>query len=85
MKDLGDFDYGREPSGMSLGKKEIRPITKLYNGDLYKGEWLIDSNVREGRGYIKVKDGSIYEGWFKDNKKHGFGRYIFYNGDSYEG
>ncbi len=39
----------------------------------------------DGRGIFKWKDGSIYEGDYKDNKKHGFGKYIDKEGKTYEG
>ena len=31
------------------------------------------------------KDGSIYEGEWRDDMRHGKGRHIFANGDVYEG
>lgn len=34
--------------------------------------------VFHGKGRILFKDGHIYEGWFKDGKKHGIGRTIYF-------
>lgn len=30
----------------------------------------------EGKGVFKFKDGSVYDGEYKNNKKHGYGKYI---------
>jgi len=32
-----------------------------------------------------LADGSMYEGWWKDNKQNGKGRLIHANGDVYDG
>ena len=39
----------------------------------------------EGRGTLVASDGSIYEGWFKENRKHGKGRIIHTNGAMFDG
>lgn len=39
----------------------------------------------EGRGTLVAADGSIYEGWFKENRKHGKGRVIHTNGAIFDG
>ena len=36
-------------------------------------------------GKFILSDGSIYEGWFHDNKANGKGRIVNSNGDVYEG
>jgi hypothetical protein len=41
--------------------------------------------IREGKGKQIFKDGSIYEGWFKQDKAEGRGRLIHADGDIYEG
>lgn len=35
--------------------------------------------------FIRWKDGSIYEGYWKENMAYGFGRLIHSDGDVYEG
>ena len=45
----------------------------------------IGTQVREGRGVLVKKDGTLYEGWFCNNKFHGRGRVISAQGDMYEG
>ena len=41
--------------------------------------------MREGYGKLYLKDGSIYEGFFKDNKMDGRGRLYNIEGFIYEG
>jgi hypothetical protein len=41
--------------------------------------------VCAGEGILTGADGSIYEGSFYDNKKHGEGTQLYSNGDKYEG
>jgi hypothetical protein len=30
----------------------------------YDGEWIVGTNVKEGRGVLISRLGSVYEGWF---------------------
>ena len=41
--------------------------------------------MREGKGRQIWPDGSMYEGWWRDNKANGKGRLIHADGDVYEG
>jgi hypothetical protein len=43
------------------------------------------SDVREGKGKQIWPDGSMYEGWLRDNKANGIGRLIHADGDVYNG
>lgn len=53
-------------------------------GVQYDGDWFEDMMC--GIGVLKRSDGTIYEGNFKDNNPHGFGRLENENGDvEYEG
>lgn len=48
------------------------------------GEW--QNGKLNGFGTVKDdKDKVIYEGWFKDGKRHGLGRQVFKSGDMYDG
>jgi hypothetical protein len=38
-----------------------------------------------GTGIFKYKDGNVYEGGFKDNKKDGKGKLLEADGTSYDG
>ena len=46
---------------------------------------LKGSNTRQGQGVQIWPDGSMYEGWWKDNKANGKGRLIHADGDIYDG
>ena len=58
----------------------------LDNGARYTGEWL-ESNpqVRQGKGSQIWPDGSMYEGYFVNDRASGKGRLIHADGDVYEG
>jgi len=48
MRELPPFEWG---TLMEDSQKKIkRPILLLENGAKYEGEWLADTDVREGRG-----------------------------------
>ena len=62
----------------------------LYNdGSYYKGELKeIENNdcIREGYGVMIYADGkSSYSGYYKNNLKDGFGKYVSIDGSTYEG
>ncbi len=80
---LGPFDYGVMPG--HLGKRETRPEILIDNGARYIGEWIVNSNTREGKGISIPSDGSIFEGWFNHNIPNGKGRSIYASGVYYEG
>ena len=80
---LGPFDYQQDPGG--LGQRETRPLVSLENGARYQGEWLRGAGVRQGKGVQIWPDGSLYEGWWRDNKANGKGRLVHADGDIYDG
>lgn len=43
---------------------------------MYLGQWLIGTNITEGRGMIFTRDGLLYEGYVKNNERTGYGRTI---------
>ena len=45
----------------------------------------IKENIREGRGKQIWPDGSLYEGFWRNDKANGKGRLIHSDGDVYEG
>ena len=49
----------------------------LYQNDSF--------NERNGRGVQQWKDGSVYEGYWRNNLAYGFGRLIHADGDVYVG
>ena len=64
---------------------EFRQSVLLDSNLKYEGQWIANTQIREGRGRQVWKDGSLYEGWFKNDKAQGRGRLIHADGDVYEG
>jgi hypothetical protein len=63
----------------------MKDQVQLENGARYQGEWLLGTQVRQGTGIQIWPDGSMYEGWWVDNKANGKGRLIHADGDIYDG
>lgn len=83
-EELGEFDYDEETNhGEYL--VEYRTMVELENHAKYDGEWIQGKNIRQGKGRQIWPDGSMYEGWWKDNKANGKGRLIHADGDVYDG
>jgi hypothetical protein len=80
---LGRFDFGQPPH--ESNSLEFRGMQTLENGAKYQGEWIKNSEIRQGKGIQIWSDGSKYEGWWKDNKANGRGRLIHADGDVFEG
>lgn len=84
---LPEFIYGQdededdEPGVI----KEARPKLPLPDGAQYEGEWDMKTDMRHGRGVQIWSDGSIYEGYWKQDKANGRGRLIHADGDIYDG
>ena len=84
--ELGEFNYEKQPtSEIEIEKLENKPETLLENNAKYIGQWIKNSKTRQGKATQVWPDGSMYEGWFKDNEANGKGRLIHANGDIYEG
>lgn len=81
---LGDFQYDPKLE-QDFGRRETRKLAIMENGAKYTGEWLVGTQIREGRGTQVWPDGSIYEGYWKNNQTQGLGRLIHADGDVYEG
>mmetsp|Transcript_22718 Transcript_22718/g.21896 ORF Transcript_22718/g.21896 Transcript_22718/m.21896 type:complete len:119 (+) Transcript_22718:281-637(+) len=83
-EELGEFEYDTTPMNDGVRRKKRQLIT-LENGARYEGEWNEETNKRDGRGYQIWADGSLYEGYWKNDKANGRGRLIHADGDVYEG
>ena len=59
---------------------EYRSVIELDNKTRYDGEWIEGQEIRQGRGRQIWPDGSLYEGWWKDDKKNGKCRLIHADG-----
>lgn len=49
---------------------------KFENGIIYKGQWNISEDCKDGQGVQVWPDGSKYEGYWKHNQANGEGRLI---------
>lgn len=67
--------------GVSRVRKE--KVT-LDNGAEYIGEWD-DQGRKDGQGMQTWVDGSLYEGYWTNDKANGRGRLIHADGDVYDG
>lgn len=63
----------------------MRKMVVLENGARYEGQWNVETNQRDGKGVQIWADGSIYEGYWKNDKANGRGRLIHADKDVYEG
>ena len=52
------------------------------NSNNYTGEWLKNSETRQGRGVLYNADGSKYDGYFYNNRYHGKGKLTYLTKDN---
>lgn len=62
---------------MEQREKKFKPKT------IYKGQMIEKTKIREGKGQQFNTYGSVYTGWFKDDKYDGFARFITKKGEVY--
>lgn len=56
----------------------------MFAGTTYEGEWFDDQ--RSGQGMLRLPNENRYEGFFKNDKKNGTGKFFFLDkGQLYEG
>ena len=71
---------------MGFGVREHREATKLRDGSIYVGSWsIMSSNCRQGRGVQVYADGSLYEGYWLNDKPNYYGRFVHAGGEMYQG
>lgn len=85
FKKLGKFDATSYKPPYYPFDTEFKDHVTTYNGVKYSGTVRISSEVREGLGVSVFIDGSMYEGWHKNDKMNGLGRMIKPNGEVLEG
>lgn len=74
----GTLYNGSFSKGLYTGKGSLT----WADGDKYVGNW---SAGKKTSGTFYYKDGSLYKGTFKNELKHGTGKYMFKDGSYYEG
>ena len=82
---LPKFEINEKEKYLLNISQELKPMALLYPGNsIYKG--TVNSRFqKEGYGKLYLPDGSIYEGFFKENKMEGRGRLTNIEGFVYDG
>ena len=87
LSELGEYVFDeRDGEGLNPNR-ERRPPTKIkHDGEdaWYDGEWIIGTDIREGKGKMIHKYG-FNECWFKNNLRAIRGREIIPDGGYYLG
>ena len=74
------------PKELNLEEIEFKhEAYKNEEGDVYIGEFRKNTTIREGRGILISREGFIYEGFWIDDRRFGFGRILIPNGNVYQG
>lgn len=60
------------------------PIKFKEEGTIYKGDWNIQGK-KHGHGILVTREGSKYEGFWKNDQLEGLGRFIEIRGNYYDG
>ena len=86
-KTLPDFYYGMNKEEEKFKKFKIveKDTVILEDGSKYQGQWNQETGKRHGYGIHIATDGSIHEGYFKDDLANGRGRLIDLLGGVYLG
>jgi len=83
-KELATFDYEPAPADYNSIQRVEEEKKTLDNGAQYEGEWD-QQGKKDGKGVQIWVDGSLYEGYWKNDKANGRGRLIHADGDVYNG
>ena len=80
--------YGQYKCNKSIGtkykeKRTFFGMEEQHNGAKYQGEIDPNEDAFHGYGTMIWKDGSRYDGWWRNDKPHHHGRLIMANGDMY--
>src|SRR6056300_1660644 len=81
--ELPPFEYNPAPADDGV-EKVLKDNIKLESGAEYEGEWDLEGR-KHGKGVQIWVDGSLYEGYWKNDKANGRGRLIHADGDVYNG
>ena len=84
-KILGPLRYKEEEYKNKYKNVFKKPPIKFQDeGSIYKGEWNIEGK-KHGYGILITKEGSKYEGFWKNDHLDGKGRFIEKRGNYYDG
>jgi len=75
----GMFKYGGIKHGNGVFISQYGTYTGQFVND------LPNTDIDNSYGVMVYPNNAVYEGQWKDGKRHGYGRYAYYHGDSYEG
>ncbi|CDW87368.1 mitogen-activated protein kinase 16 [Stylonychia lemnae] len=81
---LGEFNYGVFDKIHRNPDRIFMPLIK-YDFVMYQGEYDQFTNQKDGRGRAIHRDGTVYDGLWKNDLRNGYGRVIKSNGDYYIG
>jgi serine/threonine protein kinase len=82
-KGLQKFTDGSSYNGgFSNGLYSGKGTLVLANGDKYVGNW---AGGKKTSGTLYYANGTLYKGSFKNNLKHGYGKFMYEDGSYYEG
>ena len=79
----GPFSFGHDEV-KNRGRRVFQEVD-IENGAKYFGEINPVNQEKDGKGKQVWPDGSVYEGWWRNDKANGKGRLIHGDGDVYEG
>jgi len=84
-KILGTLNYDLNEYKNKYKSVFKKPPIKFFDeGSIYKGEWNIKGK-KHGYGTLITKEGSKYEGFWKNDHLDGIGRFIEKRGNYYDG
>ena len=85
-KEIGPFNYDEhkpEDDGVEIKKKPRIVLTNRAKEE-YEGFWN-EAGQRHGQGVEINNFGQLYEGFYKEDKKHYYGRQMYHHGGYYVG
>ena len=81
---LGPLIYNKNEYNIYKNVFKKPPIKFFDEESIYKGEWNIQGK-KHGYGILITKEGSKYEGFWKNDHLDGIGRFIEKKGNYYDG
>jgi hypothetical protein len=81
----GSYFFYEPDFESSCYNREYRNEFCYEDGTCFIGQWAPGTDQRQGRGVQIMPDGSLFEGYFQDDKFTHLGRYIHADGTLYLG